>query len=896
MALGEGFRHAERLGLVKDEPVDGPVDDVEKGFRRKIGPRRVRTLRGVKVFGQPIGTIITRDMVERARREGRLNGAGERAYGRYGAGGPAKPARSGKAPARAAQRAVAPPKVKDPVPPKTFNLAGTSRKDLKEMKEALQRATDIPVGEKNRRLRAIAAREQELQAKRDKKRPNAPARTRAREAAPKAPENDGPSREQQDREIAEWKDQKRRQEERYNSDEFKGKVADWERRIDEANDPDEIKVIEREMRRDEPDMPPKVWAAIRSRADAKRGALAGRAADARREREAEEKAQQERENQAIRDILDDHISNAISEGELKEAEDELPRLGLSPEDRRKFDRKIAYKRRELSPDAPPAQPQSGTSAFDRIGDMLRVAERSIQDWSEDDDEIGRRLDEAERELRRNGKDMSQEQREMLGRRVQNMRAVLNTTKSPTYEKHFAALEDANSVVEFAAALRAIDRDIMLTSDEQDRLTMHLVERAEAMGFDPDRLAAKGAQISLDFDSHPDKVNAPVHQPKSPVQARMLTTRRVLANFAQQARLRERFTQNPDASPAGKEISKGVDLDKVKNPEGLVEHVFAHPERFQTNRVHGGQGGAFTVLDKKTGREFFFKETLNGQPNANGQSVEMHGEAVNEVMSGKIGGAFRKWFPDVDFASSIEEGISPVIRMDHMNEHVKKHFGKDVAAIRFDSTYDEEEGWGTKDGRWGLNIMEEWTPSPNWKPVRDPANPLAIHIFDFLTNNTDRHSGNFATVEHNDGTVSLVAMDNGAAFHGFDMWASSVIPSHFITAPETVGYAEWLDTYNSGSGLGPDGRAHQMIDETFRAFKHHNRLDAKQIEKEASKILKGFAAMSPEQIRADLLRRFPNMAEYEKAHLDAAVSLLQNRIKLITPADVARAIIAQEYKG
>lgn len=838
--LGEGFKHAERFGLV----TGATREEIVEKWRPK-GPRRVRTLAGMKVFGQPIGTIITRDMIERARREGKLKGAAQR-YERYadraptgragaaparGARGAAKPARAAgraaaKAPARAGGRAPA-PKGDD----FEAKVKRASYKDVLAMIDDLEADEDLDDKEFNRRLDVLLARGRQLRPNKETKAPpkkTAPPRQTKREAAVPARPKQGPAA---------------------------------GRRIDNAADRDAM--VARNMD-----------AANR---------LKEKAVEPAKPAPKPEKT----EDEVVAEVFREAIAEAENEDDLMAVSRYLGAEQMSLPLKAKLRDEIAAKRKTMAKPIDSKGQVMGPSFHD-LNARLQTAEKALM--RTDQRNVEALLADVERDMK--GRGLNQAQKAHLAATIASIRARMSMkSRSVKYGGFVERILEAQTVKDFAE----LDNEIsvafaarQLNRSEGESLVVQLDDRMDLLGLDPSEMQAPGAALDPDeWDTHPSKINPPKFKHDARA-SKYLSTRRELKQTAEVIRRREQRELAPDKTPAGKFLAAGGNIEDLTNPDGLLEYLrFDNAKgmwdrRFEITKVtSGGQGTAFTVKDTETDRRYFFKPTLNGQPNARGLSVEMLGEAVNEVVSGKFGQAVPAVFADTNFASTVEAGVQPVIQMTHLNEHAKKHFKGDVKTVEFDA-----------EDRWTLNASGEMIPNTKVAAVRDPKNPLAIHIFDFLTNNTDRHFGNYAQVVHNDGTVSFVAVDNGAAFRGFDSFRKAEIPDHFLDSPEIVGYAEWAAFYNQSQRIDKaSGRGFVMTHETREGYRAAGGgvIDQKQVERDAASLLKSFASMSPEQIRAELLKRFPDMADYDRAHLDSAVAILQNRIKSVTARDIARFI-------
>jgi hypothetical protein len=846
MGLGSDFRHAQRLGIVPPATDSTPDTEVEKW--RPKGPRRVRTMRGAKIFGQPIGTIITRDMVERARRSGKLQAAGERAYGHYAPAKPSAPARGAKAPAkparagaRAAAKAPA-PKARAAAPAKggkSFedSLKGTSYKQVRQMIADLQDDESLSDAEFDKRLNALLARGRQLRpdkdhgtppAKREAKAPPKPAakKPEAKRPAPKARTDfgQGPAYDPEDQHAQDV-------------------LGDFVDAISGARNEQELDIITRYL-----------------------GKEKGLSRD--------ERADIVSRIQSKRRTLKPSQVNPTADAPKAEPKKTWNRAEAKAKQQAKVDAAREQRRNDHTPAA-----IKGERAFMRFRSKINALAQAAAEGTDVSGHITLLQTEID-----SSKYLTPGLKDNLYDQLKDAKTA-KPRRSSRYDTIAEKIDHAGSLLDGKAVFREIDKDLAMDMAERKALMKQLAQRMRDIGEDPLKLSDPEVDwddpdIGRDWDTLPTKVKPPVGKVLPEKWRAMLHERRkVLRGVAERIRAAE--MKDPDNTPAGKQIGAGKELDRVTDPRGMLAVIDAHPDWFEKKTIAGGQGGAFEVLDKNTGRQFFFKETMNGQPNANNFSVEMHGEAVNEVLSGKIGNAvFGDWFPDVDFASDLIEGVQPVIRMDHLVEHAGDKPVKFEAEHRWDTPFDYDPAAPIAKGA---------------KKVKDPKNPLAIHIFDYLTNNTDRHMGNYAEVDNGDGTVTLVAMDNGAAFSGFDSFINSrgtQIPGKFVDEPESIGYAEWGVTYTDDGAM--FARPRFMAAEVAKAYDDHG-LSPDRLRKDADAIIKQFQSMDLDAMIADLHARFPNMPDYERAHMENATRIFKSRLQNVTGRDVTNLVTGVYYE-
>lgn len=319
-------------------------------------------------------------------------------------------------------------------------------------------------------------------------------------------------------------------------------------------------------------------------------------------------------------------------------------------------------------------------------------------------------------------------------------------------------------------------------------------------------------------------------------------------------------------PGGKLLHQGKTIEEAEkiNPDGIGEYVHSHPDRFTVDPASGGASGyAFSVLDKQNGKMYFFKTASNDG------KVGMVGDGINEYMAGALGNGVFGFIPNVEMAGRPENDQNHLIRMDHMDEIAKAMGG---GRVHYDGR-----------GAVGANI-------------KDPRNPLAVHIFDYLINQNDRHGGNFGIIDDPNGKGQIIIpLDNGAAFHGYDKWVADQVdgmmtfPGKFLVEPENVSYNEWANFYGRHQPHRVGGwldKATPMIGLVRGAYRE-KKWGRDKLAKDAQDIIDEFRKVDPDAIVADLRKRFPKMSEYEQQHLIAAAEIFKRRLAALDAHDIVR---------
>lgn len=319
--------------------------------------------------------------------------------------------------------------------------------------------------------------------------------------------------------------------------------------------------------------------------------------------------------------------------------------------------------------------------------------------------------------------------------------------------------------------------------------------------------------------------------------------------------RQKSWTDPADSPAGKHLAGGGRIEDAPG-DGLVESVQSMPERFKLKSL-GIRTPAFFAYDKDNNNiPYFFKRAENGG------DVDMYGDGMNEVLAARLGrAAFPRLFPETVFASPPEGERNPFVRMDH------------VAAMYPD--YEPGAGYEFSSGG----------------KLKDPRQALAIHIFDYLIDQIDRHGGNWMEAkDRKTGEVVLVPIDNGGAFHAYtEYWGSGGghdWPPEMWEQPETISYSEWWK-YAGNTRNG--GKASIMGAMTQDSYKAQGWNSAK-MRQDAAAIIEAFKKVDAEGMAQQLREMYPDMDEYERNHLTGAILIWQNRVGMIEPDEVVKAVM------
>lgn len=328
----------------------------------------------------------------------------------------------------------------------------------------------------------------------------------------------------------------------------------------------------------------------------------------------------------------------------------------------------------------------------------------------------------------------------------------------------------------------------------------------------------------------------------------------------QAHIRE-LEANPDSTPAGKALAAGAKIKEVEDPDGLEQYIRAHPERFEVVEVGGGNTGAatFSVRDKQHGEVHFFKRGSNDGP------VGSTGDSINEVLAGKLGAAaFPDLFLDADFAERPEFGGNPLIRMDHIDERAAVH-GSDT--IFYDS--------GARD----LSA-----------PMADRKQPLALQLFNYFSNNNDRHDGNIGWFLDSDGKMHIVPTDNGNAFNAYNAYAGeNSFDIDDVLKPEEMSYARFMELHLFNEDDPEQNKEVSSIADILFEYAKGDSFDKAALTRDVRQIVETFRKVDIDSIIADLKRRFPNMDDYEAKHMEAAAAIWKNRVTMFDEVEFFEAL-------
>lgn len=331
-------------------------------------------------------------------------------------------------------------------------------------------------------------------------------------------------------------------------------------------------------------------------------------------------------------------------------------------------------------------------------------------------------------------------------------------------------------------------------------------------------------------------------------------------------------RDPASSPAGKHLAAGGSVDDAPS-DGLWEAIEADPSRFKIKTKKSGEGSAsetHIVTDTKTDQQFFFKRALNGaEVAAGGDLIDpmIYGDGANEIVAADLGNAaFPGLFLPVAYAQdSIDP--QPMLKFQHFGEYVKERGGKDPI---LDEMYDINPLTGEIGLKKGV------------KPLEDGKQALRIHIFDYLTANADRHGSNLAHYTDKDGKRVLVPIDHGASFHAMtkQVEGNPETGDQTLLQPETVPYDQWQTGWNMNLAFLAKGRIIRA--EIMAAY--GDNVDA--IRADAEKIINDLKKVKTQKILADLRKKYPSLDAYERAHMEGAIKIWENRMTMIDADDVA----------
>jgi len=109
---------------------------------------------------------------------------------------------------------------------------------------------------------------------------------------------------------------------------------------------------------------------------------------------------------------------------------------------------------------------------------------------------------------------------------------------------------------------------------------------------------------------------------------------------------------------------------------------------------------------------------------------------------------------------------------------------------------------------------------------------------------------------------------------------------FQAQPENIDYTMWTDVFVHG---GQVAKGKWIKGEAKGAYEGKKWSTAKMLA-DAQAILDKFRGVDIDAIIADLLRRFPDMDQYERDHLESAVAIWKARLDMISPDDVVKVIL------
>lgn len=335
---------------------------------------------------------------------------------------------------------------------------------------------------------------------------------------------------------------------------------------------------------------------------------------------------------------------------------------------------------------------------------------------------------------------------------------------------------------------------------------------------------------------------------------------------------ENEDRDPADSPAGKHLAAGGSI-KDAPADGLWDTIQAF-DRFEIESSDEGEGSVSQthfVTDTATGERFFFKKPLNGAETTNPQTQDIfdpmiYGDGTNEIVAAELGNAA---FPGTFLTASWAEDPTapqPMLRFDHLGDHVEAQGGGELVMR---DLYEV-------DPQTGVVTLEEGTP-----PLADPKEALALHIYDYVIGNADRHGNNVAHRIDADGNRHLIPIDHGASFHSMvgQVQNSPEDLDQTLLMPETVPYDLWQTEVNFHPAFGAKGRI--LLAEVQAGYGG----DTDRMRADAEEIIATLKKVKTQQIIADLRKRQGSMDAYEQAHLESAILIWENRLEMIRAEDV-----------
>lgn len=267
--------------------------------------------------------------------------------------------------------------------------------------------------------------------------------------------------------------------------------------------------------------------------------------------------------------------------------------------------------------------------------------------------------------------------------------------------------------------------------------------------------------------------------------------------------KKKLAENRASSARNKALDAHFDKggSMADAPHGMFEYAQAHPERFEVTRDLQGVSGAKIIRDKETGELRFFKKTAYGHPVGNKAMDDPKAETfkfdlLNEVVMSSV---------------MQELGIDvPTIRGDgDMNS-------RDKASV----SAEHADDFGR---RTGLAVnLDDFPPRDAEIDMQSFWN---LYMFDYLSSQVDRHSGNIGWGQDEKGVWHVIPVDNGGVY--------DALRSRDYTDYDQMGLAEYADqdvaewlatghasTYHNtmvsvlgGSGRGQKARAVQRMQES-----------------------------------------------------------------------------------
>lgn len=324
----------------------------------------------------------------------------------------------------------------------------------------------------------------------------------------------------------------------------------------------------------------------------------------------------------------------------------------------------------------------------------------------------------------------------------------------------------------------------------------------------------------------------------------------------------------DSLPISREIAAGTSLDNIKDRKNLLVAVLWDKKNFTTKQPRdAGTAECFIVTDKRDKSIHFFKAGENGG------HTGMYGEDINEVFGSQLGKeAFPDLFLESEALGGMDENVTAVVKTQHLSDFTKRHYGGAKVETKISQRWNDD-----------ATFKEPDKPS-----VADPKNPMQILMFDYLTNQTDRHFGNIAVVHGKNGDT-LVPMDQGGGFLANNRYQRDALaaggvkidPKH-VNAPASVDLPEYLDFIGK---TGCNAAVHEL--KAALDTHHINEVEATKL---ADEVIAKLRAVDYEAIVKRLLESYPDMDLYHRTHLMAGATIWKHRLERLEAKKLIQGVL------